>query len=794
MLLHQLKTTLRSLFKSKSYLLLNVFGLAPGLLLFMLMAVYVLDEFSYDRYHERVDRLYRVYKEDIGNDYQGSNRYAVIPTPLVPTMRDEYPEVEQVARVDYNPNTVVRAGEEVHLESMIHLADPEIFELLSLNLLVGNADEVLRGPDAAVVSESVALKYFGRTDVLGETISFRDEYPAKITGVIADMPRNSHFVMDVIFNFEGVIKGHMGRRMNRWNNSSYYGFILLAEGADAQALEAKLPELRAKYADDPIDEDGQESIYHLQPFSEIHFTQKVNFDLAPSTNRGNLYIYLGVAFMILLIALINYVNLATARAVNNTREVGIRKVIGASRPQLILRQLAESGIIVLMAMTIAVLSMTLFMPVFSGFIGKDLPLPFDQLLFWELLGTTGLFMTLLSGVYPAWFLSRFTPISALKGKTGEVRSNPVLRNLLVIFQFTISGTLILGAIVLSQQLAYIQSMDTGFSKDQILVMGIRDRGVRGQLDLFKEQLRTIAGVSHVSSSNSLPNNISSNGEARWPGRKPEESIILYTNTADASFVDLYDLELVAGRNFDPNVPGGEKAILLNESAVKALGWENPLERQLITWWSDTCRVVGVLKDFHQHSLHLDIEPIQIFQRTGQFNVSVKFEGGDAQRIIKEIEEKYLAFEPIYPFDYQYFDDVFNKAYETEMKAGQLAKWFTVLAIFIACLGLYGLVVHKVQHRIKEIGVRKVLGASVMQLLVLLSRDFTAMLLVSFVLAAPMAYFVMEGWLYGFAYHIQIKAWSFGLALLAMLVAAALTVSFRTYRSATSNPIKALRED
>ena len=793
MLLTNLKTSLRSLIKSRSYTLLNLLGLTSGLVVFILIMLYTTYEFSFDRYHTKVDRIYRVYKEDIGNYYKGSNKYAVVPTPLAPAMKVEFPEVESFFHIESYGNTVVSVNNEVYLEPSIHAVDPEVFEILDLEVISGNQEDVLKGLESAAISESIAFKFFGKTDVVGEVLKYRNEFPFQITGVFRDMPQNSHFVLDILFNFKGMMKA-FDRGMNNWNNSSFYSFILLAEGTDASQLEAKLPQLRAKYADDPIDEDGQESIYYLQSLKDVHFTKDVNFDIAPNADAQSLYIYTGIAFLILIIAGINYVNLATARAVNKTKEIGIRKVIGAQRSSLIIQFLVESAVLVVTALFLSLLILVVLIPEFSAFIDKELSIDFSSLKFWFLIIVLGLVMTFLSGIYPALMLARFKPIASLKGSVVSSRSNARLRNVLVVFQFTISCALILGATVLTKQLNFIQNMDTGYTRDQVVVLGIRDRSLRNQLDAFKNELRGISGVKFVSSSNSLPNNISSNTTANWVGKKQDEKVVLYTNTADYDFVDLYELEIVEGRNFDPNIATDESAVLLNESAVKALGWEEPIGKQMMRWFGDTGRVVGVLKDFHAHSVHLEIEPIQIFQRSGQFNVSIKVEGERLEETLKAIESTYESFEPLYPFDYNFFDDIFDRAYLSEMKTAELANWFTVLAIVVACLGLYGLAAHKVQHRIKEVGVRKVLGASVSRILVLLSRDFMMLLILAFVIAAPVAYYVMEGWLNGFAYHTEINLVTFAIAFVVMILVAGLTVGYRTYRAAVRNPVKSLREE
>ncbi len=791
--LHQTRITVRSLLRNKTYTSLNIIGLTSGLIVFLLITQYVRYEFSYDNYHEKKDRIYRVYKEDAGNYYQGTNKFAVIPAPLAGALVEEFPEVVTATAIDKDWNTIVRANDEVFMESTIHSADPSIFDIFSLEVLVGSREHLLQEPRSAVLSESTARKYFDRIDVIGETIRFRDEIDFQVSGVIKDMPGNSHFVMNIILNFQGLLEAK-NRPNDNWSNSSYYCFILLNDPLDAQRVQAKMPQIRAKYADDPIEsEEGQESQYYVQPLDQLHFTKDVNFDIAPSADARSLYLYLGIAFMILFIAAINYVNLATARAMNRTREIGVRKVVGAHRWALVGSFLHESTLLVGTSLVVGLIAVVAIMPHFSLFVGKDIPIPLQSGQFWAWIVALGTVMTLLSGIYPALILSRFKVVPALKGT--KVASNKVvLRNALVVFQFTVSCALILGASVLNDQLNYIQNMDTGFTRDQIVIIQARDATIREKLGIFKDELRKVAGVTYVSSSNSLPNNISSNSSAKWPGRPDGLSIPLYTNVIDYDYVDLFELEVVDGRQFKRELDRPQKSMLLNESAVEALGWEDPIGRQMITWFGDTARIVGILKDFHQHSVHLPIEPAQFFLHETRGTISIKIAGEHLDAALKGMEEAYLSFEPAYPYEYKFFNDIFDKAYQSEINTARLAEWFTILAIVIACLGLYGLAAHRVQHRIKEIGVRKVLGASVVRILLLLTKDFGLLLILAFVIAAPIAWQVMQNWLSDFAYHVEINWFSFVLAFAMMMIVAGLTVGYRTFRAAASNPVEALREE
>lgn len=793
MLTTYVRTAFRTFRKSITYSILNLIGLTSGLIVFILITLYTSHEFSFDRYHENVDRIYRVYKEDDDNFYLGTNKYAVTPAPLAQALIDEFPEVSKTTRFNSRGNILVEANDVVHLEPRVYLADPDAFEIFSFKPISGKTSDFLRERNSVVLSRSAAIKFFGRTDVLNKVIRFQNEHPMKITGVFEDMPKNSHFVMDVVFQFESVMAIN-NQRLDNWNSNSYHTFLLLEEGASAQALQAKLPLLRAKYADDPIDEDGQETIFTVQALREVHFTRGVNFDIAPVSDAQKLYIYLGIAFMVLIIAGINYVNLATARAINRTREIGIRKVIGAQSKGLIFQFLVESFLMVCISLTFAIITLLFILPSFGQFVDRPLALNFaSPQLLGGLLGLA-LILSVLAGLYPAWVLASFKPVESLKGKGGARQRGAFFRNALVIFQFAISSGLIISAIVLSKQLDFIQNADTGFTRDKILVLNIRDESIRNQMNVFNDELRKIPGVVTVAGSSSLPDNISSSANAKWPGRGKEVRIPIYTMSADYDFFELFELEFTAGESFQRDRESDKKAVILNEAAVKAIGWEEPIGRQYITQNGDTGKVVGILKDFNQHSLHLGIEPLQVFFQSSQRRVSVKLNGTQLKETVAAIEQVFNSYEPEYPFDYSYFDDIFNRAYESDMKTSQLAQWFTLLTIVVACLGLYGLAAHKVQKRVKEVGVRKVLGASVSRILLLLTKEFVMLLTIAFIIAAPIAYYIMQSWLEGFVFHISINALTFLGPLFIMLLVAGLTVGYRTYRAAVCNPVESLREE
>ncbi len=794
MLTNHIKVILRSLSRSKSYTFLNILGLTSGLVVFILITLYTSYEFSYDGYHEKADRIFRIYKEEVGNSYLGSNKGAVTPGPLAEALKTEFPEVTHTARFRAYSNTIVKANDEIFVQPDLFMVDPDVFKVFSFESVAGDIDDFLSERNSAAISESVALKYFGRTDVLGEIIHFRNEHPVVVSGVFRDMPENSHFVVKVAMHFEGTIE-YLKWNSTSWGRNSYHTFLLLESGSSPKQLQEKLPLLRAKYANDPIDEDGQETQYTLQSLTDVHFTQNINFDIAPSTSSQKLYIYLGIAFMVLIIAGINYVNLATTRAINRTKEIGIRKVVGAQSRSLIFQFLMESFVLVFVSLLIALVVLFFALPAFAEFVDRPLALDFTSPERWLFLIGLSLGLSILAGLYPSWVLTSFKPVAALKGK-GEIRQQGSLfRNGLVVFQFVISSGLIIAAVVLVQQLNYIQNTNMGFVRDQIVKVTLKDKKLQDKIDVFNEEVRKIPGVTYVAGSSSMPNKIDSRTSARWPGMEKELRVSIYTAWVGYDFFDLFEMKFVAGRSFNREKESDKKATILNQAAIDAFGWtDDPIGRQYITQSGDTGRVVGVLKDFNQHSMHLAIEPVQFFLHETLSRVSVKMEGQDFKGQIAAIEEIYNSYEPAFPFEYNYFDEIFNEAYESEMKTAQLAKWFTFLTIIIACLGLYGLATHKVQQRIKEVGVRKVLGASVPVILGLLSKDFVKLLIIAFLIAAPIAYYVMDGWLDGFAYHVNIGPFTLFITLFMMIVVAGATVGYRTYRAAVRNPIEALREE
>lgn len=788
MLKNNIILSLRGFKKDKAYSLLNMLGISSGLVIFLLISLYTNYEFSYDSHHEKADRIYRVYKTVNGLEELYIDTGT--PGPFAAAVVQEFPEVTHAARFSRYRNILVEANGEKYIEPEVFPADPDVFQIFSLNPVNGELSGFLNGPNTLAISESVALKYFGRTDVVDEMVMFEEELPMRISGVFEDQPETTHFRMNVLVHFESVSKIYDQNRTS-WNNNPYVTYLLTEEGVDPDALEAKLPALREKFANDPMDEDGQGCTYYLEPLKDVHFSEFGRGLGTTTVDAQRLYLFIAIAIGVILMAGINYVNLATARAIVRMKEAGVRKVIGARKTDLIRQFLVESGLLVFFSLCIAIFGVSLILPAFSGFVDRPITLDFESSDLWLLLTGLWVVLTFLAGIYPALVATSFKPIAALNGRGPAGKRGGFFRNALVIFQFTLSSVLIVSALVLGQQLSFIDNLDTGYSRDQILVLSTKDDAVDDQLPVYMDALRKVPGVATVATSWSLPTNVTSNTRANWEGIQDSERIPMYMVGVTHDFFDLYDIEVVEGRSFDPERKGDRKGMLLNQAAVEAFGWENPIGREMITQEGLKREVIGIVKDFHIKSLREEIEPLQILLDNRYATLSVRVEG-DIDEVLADIEEVYESFSPVHPFSYRHFEDIYDKAYEDETKTAQLTLWFTVLTIVIACLGLYGLAAHSVQQKVKELGVRKVMGASSRNLVRLLSEGFMKLILAAFIIATPLAYFIMDNWLNAFAYHIEIGPMTFLLTLGFMLVVAMVSVGYRTYRAAVSNPVDSLR--
>ncbi len=795
---HYLITAIRHMKRQKSFSIITVAGLAIGLTFFILIMIYVQFELSYDHYHKKAHFIYRVASElPAGHTHGGQTAITRTVAPLGPTLMEELPEVELATRFARSRNVLLSYGNQNFLEKEVFFAEPPVFKMFSLPLQGGQSETALKDPHSIILSQRTAERIFGRENPLGKIIRYENSYDLKVTGILQNMPQNSHFVMDLIIPYQ-IYALIFELDLTKWLNQSTVTYIQLKEGVDPHSVEQKIPILFRKYAESDLWPGGRRYCRpFLQALTSIHLHSDLDGELAPTNNVKNIFLFSTIAFLILIIACINYMNLATARSTQRGKEVAIRKVVGALRHHLVKQFYGESFIFLILALILALGLVQILLPAFSSFVERDLSFSMlnNPALFLGLLIAVG-FINFLAGSYPALLISSFRPAFVFKRQILESRGSN-LRNTLVVFQFVISVALIVSAVVVRLQLDFIKSRDVGYAKDQIVVLRLHDPSMKKSLDALKSELRLNPNVVAATATDALPNNIQSQMGPKWPGMPEDfDYFDVYVSYVDEDFLDVYGIDVVNGRNFSKEFPSdAQSAFIFNESLVNALGWEQPLGREFEVWWGDVGQIVGVVKNFNFHSLHRGIDPMCLYYRQDQryvYYLSVKIRGGNIPETLEFLKGTWEKFSPNYPIDYSFFDDIFDNAYRSEYRLGSMFNVFSLLAIAIACLGLFGLAAFTAEQRTKEIGIRKVLGASGASIFVLLSREFAKWVLVSSIIAWPIAYFAMHTWLRNFAYRAPLAPWIFVAATGAAAVVALGTVASQTVKVSSTNPVKILR--
>lgn len=806
-----LKTAWRNLLKNKIFSFINIAGLAIGLSCFILITLYVADEMSYDQYNEKAARIFRI-NADV--NMGGTNLHlAVCSDPMGATLKNDYPQVEEFVRF-YNSNgsKLIKKGNQFIEEKRVVHADSTLFSVFTLPALSGDTKTALNEPNTVVLTESTAQKYFGNTQVVGKTIETNESNnnAYKITAVIKDIPANSHFNFDFIFSMDNVEYG-----FGNYMSHNFQTYILLKEGTDYKTFEKNFQDVIQKYvypqakqfmqlgSMEEFKKNGNNLEYHLMPVSDIHLQSDRFPELGVNGSRQTVYIFSAVAIFILLIACINFMNLSTARSANRSKEVGIRKVLGTNRNSLVWQFLTESTLMVFISLLIALSIAWLILPFFNSVSAKSLTL--GSLFSYKVLP----FLILLpfvvgavAGSYPAFFLSSFKPITVLKGKMHTGFSRSSLRSGLVVFQFFISIVLIIGVTIIYNQLNYIQTKKLGFNKDQVLVLN--GTGALGsKAESFKNEVAKMNGVKSAAFSGYLP----VSNSARSDNTYSKEAVMndknmfnMQTWNIDYDYLKTLGMEIIKGRGFSRDFGSDSMAVIINETTAKVLGYEDPVGKKIYTFDNSKApgaisyTIIGVVKNFNYESLRQNIGPLCF--RIGESNWSTSFSvpAGNINGLLKNIETKWKSMAPGMPFSYQFLDEAFDSMYRTEQRVGKIALSFAILTIFIACLGLFGLATYMAEQRIKEIGVRKVLGASIGNLVSMLSKDFLKLVLLAAIPAFPFAWFIMHKWLQDFAFRIDINWWVFAAAAIAALLIALLTVSFQAVKAAMANPVKSLRTE
>ncbi|MFC2157942.1 ABC transporter permease [Acidobacteriota bacterium] len=785
MLKNYLLVTLRNIRKNSTFSFLNIIGLAIGMTAFILIVLYVQFELSFDTHFKNTDRIYRIVRD--GRTFT--------PPPLGPELAAKIPEVETVARLIRSSNTLISIDQDNFLEEDFYWAEPETFKIFSIPFIYGDPTSALNDPSAIVLSRSTAEKYFGNEDPIGKVLTVNENLSFNVSGVFEDIPANTHFGMDVIVPFETSFRD-TNIDITSWMSNYCYTYFLLHEGADPQALAEKLhpvieaPLFKAYGAPEPYPK-----LYFPQPITEIHLHSHRMQEIQLNNDIRYIILFASIAFLILFIACINYMNLATARSLRRAREVGMRKVVGAQKGQLISQFLGESVVMAALAMALAIFMVNMALPSFNSLVERHLgfnPIQNPQLFLGLALIT--LFVGVLAGSYPAMRMSGFKPISVLSGVFSRSTRGSSLRNVLVLIQFSITIILIVCTLAVRDQLKYIKNMDVGYTKEQIITLPVRGTSLRRNIQSIKTELLQSPNITAVSASARLPNDIDTFTGRDWIGRETQEPITIFYNTADYDYIDLFGIQIVEGRNFSRDFPSDAKgAFLVNETAVKVAEWDTVLGREMTHYNGRTGQIVGVMKDFHLRSLHSPIEPLYVMLNTRSFsNIAVKVNTSNIPGTIDYMEGVIKRFSPNYPFSYSFFDEVFERAYFTEQRLGRIFSAFAVLAIFIACLGLFGLTAFAAEQRTKEIGIRKVLGATDSKIFLLLSKEFIRWVLLANIFAWPIAYYAMNKWLQNFTYRIEIGILAFLISGGIALLIAYLTVSYQSVKSALTNPVDSLR--
>lgn len=794
----------RNAVKYKSYSLINIIGFALGISCFLLIFFFIRDELSYDTFHTKADRIYRV--AEIYTQSGNVQYIANSSGPWGPALAEDYPEVENYVRLmpPVTQYLVSRIEKDLHFyEERFVFADDTLFDIFDFELLFGDIKSVLREPNSVILTESMGKRYFGSEDPIGKTIVVDKKLPFVVSGILKDAPRTSHFKFDFLASF--VTLENPGMReyapMLRFfldRRGTIYTYILLSEGASADELEKKMPDFMEKYAGDYLRTRTLNTLMPtLQPLKSIHLHSHLEREWEPNGNIQHVYIFMAVAIFVLLIACFNFMNLSTARSALRAREVGLRKVVGAERPQLILQFFSESIFMTTLAMVLAVGLTHALLPVLNRMTAKQIHI--DYFSDWRIIPGL-IFLTvligLISGSYPAFVISSFHPVRVLTGNFASAVSGKKIRMILTVVQFSISIGLIVGLLVVRKQMNFIKNTDLGYDKEQVVVISLSNGDLREGYMTYKESIRALPRVLYASASSTLMGQPPLTREAR-PADAGDEANMSYRRIeADIDFIKTYTMEILSGSDFTYDLENtNSDATIISEETVEVLGLENPVGANFNMIKPVQAKsIIGVVKNFHIESLHEAIQPVIIsLGRNDPLRFfSIRISPGNITETLNDLRQHWAGIFPGVPFQYSFFDEDFDSLYKAEERLGKIFVYFTVLALVIACLGLLGLAAFVSQRRAKEIGIRKVLGANVAQIVLLLLKEFVILVGVANIIAWPLAYVLMRGWLQNFAYRISISLMIFILAGLLALMLAVLTVGFQSLKSATTDPVKAIR--
>jgi putative ABC transport system permease protein len=792
-----LKTAFRNLQKNKGFTAINILGLSVGLTTCLLIVYYVVDEWSYDRYNTKAARIYRV---DLEIKYGGRDAsYAEVEPPMGDALKNNFPEIEKVVRLrpaaySFSGKFDVKKGNENIRENNIIFTESALFSVFTFPMIQGNPSTALNAPYTAVISESAARKYFNTTQVLGKVLTINDTTNYSITGIIKDIPKQSHFIYDLFLSSSTLPEF----QDHNWNNGGWSTYVLVKPETNVKNLEDRIQELANKHSDPVVTKNGNFERHSLTPLLSIHLQSDREQELGHNGSIQYVYIFSSIALFILLIACVNFMNLSTARSANRAREVGVRKVLGSERKYLVAQFLTESIMVTFAATVIAVFLSRVSMPLFNQISGKDLVINLSSIT-WLLPSLIGVVLIIgfLAGFYPAFYLSGFQPIDVLKGKIAAGFKAGFLRSFLVVFQFSVSIFLIVGTLVIYNQLHYIHTKSLGYDRNQVLIIN-NVNGLGRQARILNQEIRQIPDVVNTTLSSYLPTGEDRNLTALFPDPDIDLKKAVLTEfwPVDENYINTLGIQIVMGRNFSNQMASDSSAIIVNQAYARLLGVKELLNKDIYrdSYGVQRFHIVGVIKDFHFNSLRENISPLVLTYGEDPGALSVKVKTTHLTALLGKIENKWKTMSPNQQFSYSFMDQDFDAAYRSEQRIGQLFVAFSALAILIACLGLFGLATYAAEQRNKEIGIRKVLGANISEIVGILSIDFIKLVFIAILISCPLAWMLMNKWLQGFAYRVNLDWWIFAIAGLAALFIAFITISFQSIKAALANPVISLRSE
>lgn len=796
MLKNLVKIALRNLLKDKAYSAINILGLTIGITCSLFLLMYIMDELSYDRYHVKAKNIYRIVSDIKEPD--NAFTWAVAQRPLAVELRDNYPEVTNAVRFNGQGRTMYRNGDIQFYEDGFYLVDSTVFDMFTYKFIAGDMATALDNPFSLVITERTAKKYFGNdvTSALNQTLQNGANETFKVTGVIEDIPLNSHF------RFDGMISNSTRPQfLGGWGGFGTTTYIELPEGYDLSRMYTAFDKIINEKVNPIFDRFGIKVRYQLQPILDIHLYSKIADEAEEGGDISYIYIFSAVAAFMILIACINYMNLATARSASRAKEVGLRKVMGSGRKQLIAQFITESVVVTLIALALSLAVIYLALPGFNTLANKHLPFSYilEPTVFMSLLGivvVTGI----LGGSYPAFYLSGFSPVSVLKGKLASKGGSAMFRKALVITQFGLSIFMLISTLIVYDQLQFLREKDLGFDKENVVRFNVAGQVQQSVMDGLVQELKKIPSVISVGRANSSPGQGIGKGVFQVEdaeGKMVDRGVDLYS--ADYDYIETLGMRVVNGRNFSKDNPADTTfAVLVNESMVSRMGWKEPLGKkfQIGDGNNFSRQVIGVIKDYNQNSLYDAIEPLMITLDTNPGNIFVRLAPGDLKTSVASLEEEWKRHFPSQPFEFQFLDEDLDSQYQADKKRSQIFTAFSGLTVVIACLGLLGLAAYTTEQRTKEIGIRKVIGASVSGLVMLVSKEFFILVTAGMILAFPAAWFFTDRWLENFAYRIQLtdEWFTFVSAAVLALVITMVTVGYHVIRAAVANPVNALRDE